>query len=586
MVQFMSTSTIDAASTPVAPSRVAFYARVSSDQQAQAGTIASQVATIEERIAQDGLHVEEQMRFIDDGFTGATVIRPALERLRDLAAAGGIDRLYVLCPDRLARRYAHQMLLVDELQRCGVELVFINHDLGKTPEDHLLLQVQGMVAEYERAKILERSRRGKLHAAKSGRISVLSNAPYGYRYLCRDQGSGTAMFNVHMEEAAVVRRIYQWVGQDRLSIGEVCRRLKSQRIPSPKGKDYWDRSSVWALLKNPAYIGQAAFGKTRQGPPRHRLRAVRNGHEHPRGGQSDYDQPRDQWITIAVPQLVEEKLFQSVTEQLDENRRRNRQGRRGAKYLLQGLLACGCCGYAYYGKPVSPAGRKGHPRSYVYYRCVGSDAYRFGGQRVCHNKQTRQDILDELVWQDVCNLLSDPQRLTRELERRLQRGSNTSDQEQQHKLRNTITQVQRGIARIIDAYSDGLISKAEFEPRVTTAKERLARLQSELKSQVDQEAQARDLRLVVDNLETFARQIAAGLDQADWNAKRDVIRTLVKRVELHQEQLKVVYRVDTRPFDSRHERGVLHYCWRRERPTLRHTFLRRNHNPILQHTGV
>jgi site-specific DNA recombinase len=263
MVQFMSASTSITTPVPVAPSRVAYYARVSSDQQAQAGTIASQVAAIEERIAQDGLCVDEQMRFIDDGFTGATVIRPALERLRDLASAGGIDRLYVLCPDRLARRYAYQMMLVDELQRCGVELVFISRDLGKTPEDHLLLQVQGMVAEYERAKILERSRRGKLHAAKSGRISVLSNAPYGYRYLCRDQGSGTAMFNVHMEEAAVVRQIYQWVGQDRLSIGEVCRRLKSQHISSPKGKDYWDRSSVWAILKNPAYIGQAAFGKTR-----------------------------------------------------------------------------------------------------------------------------------------------------------------------------------------------------------------------------------------------------------------------------------------------------------------------------------
>jgi len=183
----------------------------------------------------------------------------------------------------------------------------------------------------------------------------------------------------------------------------------------------------------------------------------------------------------------------------------------------------------------------------------------------------RPVILDELVWKDVCHLLSDPQRLTRELDRRLQRGSDTSTQEQQHKLRNTIAQVQRGIARIIDAYSDGLISKAEFEPRVTTAKERLARLQIELKSQVDQEAQARDLRLVVDNLETFAHQIAAGLDQADWNAKRDVIRTLVKRVELHQEQLKVVYRVDTRPFDSRPNRGVLHYCWRRDHAAPRRT---------------
>src|SRR5437588_3020312 len=153
--------------------RAALYARVSSEQQAQAGTIESQVAAVLERAGQEGVTIEAEARFIDEGHSGATLVRPALERLRDSAAAGGIDRLYVLCPDRLARSYAYQMLLVDELQRCGVELSFINRDLGKTPEDHLLLQVQGMVAEYERAKILERCRRGKLHAARHGSVNVL-----------------------------------------------------------------------------------------------------------------------------------------------------------------------------------------------------------------------------------------------------------------------------------------------------------------------------------------------------------------------------------------------------------------------------
>jgi site-specific DNA recombinase len=157
--------------------RSALYARVSSEQQAQAGTVGSQVAAILRRAAEDDLPIEAELRFIDEGHSGATLVRPALERLRDVAAAGGIDRLYVLCPDRLARSYAYQMLLVDELQRCGVELCFVNRDLGKTPEDHLLLQVQGMVAEYERAKIIERCRRGKLHAARRGRAGIRSSTP-------------------------------------------------------------------------------------------------------------------------------------------------------------------------------------------------------------------------------------------------------------------------------------------------------------------------------------------------------------------------------------------------------------------------
>src|SRR5579871_3059884 len=153
--------------------RAALYARVSSEQQAAAGTIQSQIDAIMHRAGEDGVEIEPESRFIDEGHSGATLLRPALERLRDAAAAGAIDRLYVLCPDRLSRQYAHQMVLVDELSRCRVEVRFVNQPLGQTPEDHLLLQVQGMMAEYERAKIMERSRRGKLHAARQGKINVL-----------------------------------------------------------------------------------------------------------------------------------------------------------------------------------------------------------------------------------------------------------------------------------------------------------------------------------------------------------------------------------------------------------------------------
>ena len=159
--------------------RAAIYARVSSERQAQEDTIASQVQALRARVSEEGLTLDEELCFIDDGYSGSTLVRPALERLRDQASSGAMDRLYVHSPDRLARRYAYQALLVDELQHCGVELVFLNRPLGKGLEDDLLLQVQGIVAEYERAKILERSRRGKLHAARRGRVSVMAHAPYG-----------------------------------------------------------------------------------------------------------------------------------------------------------------------------------------------------------------------------------------------------------------------------------------------------------------------------------------------------------------------------------------------------------------------
>jgi site-specific DNA recombinase len=157
----------------------AIYARVSSEQQTSDNTIASQIEALETRLAQDGLTLTPNERFTDEGYSGATLVRPALERLRDAVAAGCIDRLYVHSPDRLARRYAYQVLLIEEIRRAGVEIVFLNRPIGLSPEDDLLLQVQGMVAEYERAKILERSRRGKRHAAREGAVSVLSGAPYG-----------------------------------------------------------------------------------------------------------------------------------------------------------------------------------------------------------------------------------------------------------------------------------------------------------------------------------------------------------------------------------------------------------------------
>jgi site-specific DNA recombinase len=541
--------------------RPALYARVSSDQQAEEGTIASQVADLEDRIGRDGLALEAELRFLDEGYSGSTLVRPALERLRDLAAAGAIDRLYVHSPDRLARKYAYQVLLVDELHRCGVELIFLNRAFGQTPEDDLLLQVQGMVAEYERAKILERSRRGKRHAASRGSINVLSGAPYGYRYIGKREGAGQARYEIVLEEARVVRQIFTWVGQERCSLGEVCRRLRAQGVPSPQGKPYWDRTTVWGILKNPAYRGAAAFGKTQIGELRKRLRSQRGRPEQPRRAYSVYDTP-ERAIAIAVPALVSEELFAAVAEQLDENRRRQRQGRRGARYLLQGLLACQCCGYAYYGKQVSPRAAKGKKRRYAYYRCTGTDAYRFGGQRVCHNKQVRTDLLEEAVWADVCALLKDPGRVEAEYERRLNGKDSGKESKGGRQLEVLIQKVKRGIARLIDAYGEGLVDKEEFEPRVRAFRERLARLEAEARQQQELEAQERELRLVVGRLQEFAERVKAGLEEADWSTRREIIRALVKRVEIGAEEVRVVYRVNLAPFADSPEGGILPDCRR------------------------
>lgn len=257
---------------------VAIYARVSSEQQAQEQTIASQVAALRQRVRDDGWELPEELCFLDDGVSGSTLMRPALERLRDAAYLGRFQKLYVHSPDRLARRYAYQVLLVDELIRHGVEITFLNRAIGASPEEDLLLQMQGMFAEYERAKIMERCRRGKRHAATGGSVSVFSGAPYGYRYVSKRAGQGHASYEVQEDQAAVVKQIFEWVGRDRVSIGEVSRRLQEKGITTATGMSRWNRASVGGIAsrRRPAGLPKqpSAKGQTRSSGVERRLRTA------------------------------------------------------------------------------------------------------------------------------------------------------------------------------------------------------------------------------------------------------------------------------------------------------------------------
>ncbi len=556
------------------PRSTAIYARVSSEQQTNETTIASQIAALEARVAQDDLALAPDNRFVDEGYSGATLVRPALERLRDAVAAGGLDRLYVHSPDRLARRYAYQVLLMDEFRRAGVEVVFLNRAIGLSPEDDLLLQVQGMVAEYERAKILERSRRGKRHAARQGAVSVLSGAPYGYRYIGKREGGGVARYEIMADEARIVRLIFEWIGCERVSIGEVCRRLRQQGCPTRSGKSTWDRTTVWGLLKNPAYAGTAAFGKTRIGPMPTRLRAVRGGSDQPRRASGVYAAAPSEWMGVPVPALVEGALFEAAQEQLAENRHRSRQQARGERYLLQGLAVCRQCGYAYYGKPVSLRSANGKRRTYAYYRCCGSDAYRFGGQRVCSNAQVRTDQLDAAVWREVERLLQDPSWIAAEYERRLAREGAPGAGDLAG-IEAQIAKLRRGMGRLIDSYAEGLIDKAEFEPRITGLRKRIQGWEEQAVVLRDAAEQRAALSLIVGRLEDFARQVCERVASVDWHLQRDLIRTLVKRVEIDREDVNVVLRVTPSPIGpgSHGPRGerVLHHRGRSSDTPLRGT---------------
>jgi site-specific DNA recombinase len=531
--------------------RAAFYARVSGEQQAAAHTIESQIAALSERASTDGMPVPTERQFVDDGFSGASLIRPGLDRLRDLVNVGAIDRIYVHSPDRLARNYAYQVLLLDEWRRRGVEVVFLNRPLGQSPEDYLLLQVRGIVAEYERAKIMERSRRGKKHAAQSGSLNVMSGAPFGYRYVSVREGGGQARFEPVAEQARVVQQIFSWIGRDRCSLAEVCRRLHAGGMPSATGKTIWSREAVWHVLQNPAYMGQAAYGKPHMTPrgKKSRLRAARGHPTQPR--RSNAPKPTDpkEWVRVAVPALVDGALFRAAHAQLEENRSRARQGRRRPGYLLQGLCSCSKCGYAYYGKTLRQLGAGGQMRDFLYYRCSGSDGYRFGGDRMCSNAQIQGNLLEMTIWSEISKLLIDPRRV--ELEHQ-DRTKNAALLDNLETLRSQKAKLEHAVERLIDSFAEGLIEKDQFTSRMARTKSRIADLDTRIDAYAGDLNRRDHLRLAANRIRDLAATVGPELERADWQRKREIIRTVVQRIDIDTDVMKIIFRVNpnTRTSDS------------------------------------
>jgi site-specific DNA recombinase len=273
--------------------------------------------------------------------------------------------------------------------------------------------------------------------------------------------------------------------------------------------------------------------------------------------------PAGDWLAISVPPLIDPALFAAVQDQLAENRQHARQRQRGARYLLQGLVVCARCGYAYYGKPVSRAQAPGGPRRYAYYRCLGTDAYRFGGERVCTNTQVRTDRLDAAVWQEVRRLLEQPQRLEQEYRRRLEAPPPDASVADLTAVQAQRSKVRQGLARLIDSYAEGFIDKEEFEPRIARLRQRLAGLEEQARQLADETSLRQNLRLLIGRLEEFAGQVTQQLDAADWDASRDLIRTVVARVEIDQMQVRVVFRVPPDPFVPSPEQGRLPDRWER-----------------------
>ena len=506
----------------------AIYARVSSERQRQEQTIQSQTAALRELAGQRELLVPDEFIFEDDGFSGASLQRPALERLRDRAFEGCFEAVLCHAPDRLARRYAYQVLLLEELARGGIEVVFAKEpERSGSPEDELLRQFQGMIAEYERAQIAERCRRGKLHRARAGAVSVLSNAPYGYRYVKKSEHAD-AFYEIDQLEAPMVREIFDRYVEQRESIVQIAKSLSEQGVPTRTGKPCWGPSTIWAILRNPAYTGQAAYGRRRvTDVPAKPMRVTRQ-----RGGHSDRSACEhvgpEHWLRIPVPALITEEQHALAQELLAQNRRLSPRNTRTVS-LLQGILVCRQCGHSYYRSSTrSKAGIVHH-----YYRCSGADSFRRPEGRVCAARPVRIDEIDELVWAQVLALLENPELIEVEIERRLQtlRAEHPASHRREG-LERDLTRAQNALRRLIDGYQEQLITLEELRARMPELRKREATLRAELDALDAQLHDAETYLKLTETLDAFRARLSANAKTLPIEQRQEIVRLVVREVLL------------------------------------------------------
>ena len=511
----------------------AIYARVSSEQQREENTIASQTASLIEFAKSHDLEVPKEWVLEDEGYSGATLERPGLERVRDLAAEGQIQTVLAYSPDRLSRKYAYQILLIEEFARHGVETRFVKSPQGDSAEDQLLVQFQGMIAEYERAQIMERSRRGKRHRAQLGEVSVLSNAPYGYRYM-RKTDEAPAAYIIDESEARVVRRVYEMYTVEGLSIGEITRRLNTERISTRKASR-WERSVVWALLRNPAYRGLACFGKTRASGRTRVMRPQRRRGVTTPSTTAGHERAREEWIEIPVPALVTEESFARAQELLYHNKIRSRR-RTIAPSVVQGLVSCAKCGYALSRTSTQTSARKIH-----YYKCIGSDSWRKLGGPVCDNRRfIRQELLDQIVWAEVIRLLEDPTLIQQELDRRLAAARDSDPtRKREQSLQRELIHVGKGIERLLNAYQEELLSIEQLRERMPVLRQRQKALTAELQAIVDQtDDRAAFLRLA-ETLTAFLARLRGAAETLSVMERQKIVRLLVKDVLVGEDTITI-----------------------------------------------
>src|SRR4051812_20522253 len=521
--------------------RAALYARVSTERQERFQTIDSQLAALRDWAATGGHEISDDFVFRDEGYSGSRLDRPGLDALRDAVRDGVVGIVAVLTPDRLARKYAYQVLLLEEFRRTGVEIVFLQHPISDDPNDQLLLQIQGAIAEYERAVLGERFRRGKLQTARDGHYQG-GCAPYGYRSVPRQEAVPGHLV-VDEKEAALVRTLYGWLIDERTTIRQILKRLNAGSDVPRSGRHAWSPSLVHHILADPVYAGTAYANRYSFVPPRKPRRPYG-----PRTGEATCRQlkPREQWIAIPVPAIVDQETWDRAQAQLARNAALSFRNNTQHNYLLRCLMTCATCGLAMFGRTYAARGKQPERRSY---QCHGKDCILSARPAACPSRNVKAEEIEAAVWDHVAGLLASPERLVAQFDHVAvaAEAGTVRDRAADQQLRARLDRVARADKRLLDAYEAGAVTLAELsERRRHLADERLAleRQQQERDHLRRQRVQAEAVRT---SLEAFCDRLHARLNEATFADKQAISQLVIERIIVGDGRLEIRHVIPLRP---------------------------------------
>ena len=519
--------------------KIALYTRVSTNRQMQSQSIEQQQERLQAAVTQ---HPEWELApehiYRDDGYTGAKLNRPGLDRLRDAASMAAFELVLVTAPDRLARKYVHQVLLIEELHNLGCAIQFLERPMkADDPHDQLLLQIRGAVAEYERNLIAERMRRGRQAKLRAGVLLPWTRAPYGY-ILDPERPRDPGRVQIDPVKAQIVQQIFAWYTdpETAVSIHWVVSQLNQHQIPTPRGGQRWNPSTVRNMLRSSTYIGTAYSGRTRPVPARQRKSALL-----PVGrGGSIQPTPPEEWIAISVPAIIAPEIFAVAQARLEKNQKLARRNNKSHQYLLRGLISCGQCRLASTGRTQG---------QYHYYKCRGkTDVHRAAQGERCTARYVPSQQLDELVWQDLCCLVANPELITYELER-AQAGEWLPQalQAKRTTVRQALARLARQQERLLEVYLAEIIRRDEFERK----RQELAQTQNGLQQQLRQlEHQAQkqiETLTLAHNIQEFCQRIRPTLDNLSFDERRQLVELLIDRVIVDDEKVEIRYVIPTSP---------------------------------------